>query len=99
MTSLADTYADRMKCHPYGLALYHPASTRVLRPGCVGFFDSLRVWTPIAHLEDSESLTKIGLRFPTQSLTVAKTESIKGWTPKVSTGVTERSCGVDLGAR
>lgn len=98
MASLADTYAERMRVHPYGFALYHPASTRVMRPGCVGFLDSHGVWTPIAHLEDSDSLTKHGLRFPKQSLTVAKTERITGWDPKVSNGVTERSGGIDLGA-
>ena len=99
MASLADTYAERMKCHPFGFALYHPASSRILRPGSVGFFDSLGVWVPVAHLEDSESLSKHGLRFPKTSLTVAKTERIKGWTTKVSTGVTERSGGADLRAR
>ena len=99
MATLADSYAERMKIHPFGFPLYHPASSRILRPGSVGFFNGLGIWTPIAHLEDSESLMKLNLRFPTQSLTVAPTERIKEWTPKVSTGVTERSGGVDLGAR
>ena len=99
MASLADDYVDQMKHHPYGYALYHPVSTRDMRPGSVGFFDSLGVWNPIAHLEDSESLTRSGLRFPTRSLTVARTERIKEWTPKVSANVTETAGGVNLGAR
>lgn len=99
MTTLADVYTERMKCHPFGLALYHPISSRDLKPGSVGFLDSLGHWTPIAHLEESESLSKNGLRFPTHSLTLARTECITGWTPKMGTGSTERSGGVDLGAR
>ena len=99
MASLAYDYAERMKCHPFGFPLYHPESSHILRPGAVGFFDGLGIWTPIAHLEDSESLTKYNLRFPTHSLTVAPTESIKKWTPKVSLGVNQRSAGVGLGAR
>lgn len=99
MPSLADTYVERMKVHPFGFALYHPASSRILRPGAVGFFDSFGAWVPIAHLEDSESLSRHGLRFPKTSLTIAKTERISGWTPKVSTGVSEISGGVTLGAR
>ena len=99
MPSLADTYTERMKVHPFGIGLYHPASSRILRPGAVGFFDSFGNWVPIAHLEDSDSLNKYGLRFPKTSLTVAKTERITGWTPKVSAGVNEVSGGVTLGAR
>ena len=98
MATLSDIYTERMKIHPFGLALYHPVSSRELRPGCVGFFDSLGGWTPIAHLEHSESLAKYGLRFPTQSLTIARTERITGWTPKTGFEVKERSGGVDLGA-
>ena len=98
MATLADIYTERMKCHPFGLALYHPASSRDLRPGCVGFFDSLGHWTPIAHLEQSETLAKYGLRFPTQTLTLARTEHIKYWTPKPGFEVKERSGGLNFEA-
>jgi hypothetical protein len=99
MASLADVYTERMKCHPFGLALYHPVSSRDLKPGSVGFLDSLGYWTPIAHLEESESLSKNGLKLPTHPLTLARTERITGWTPKTGTGSTERSGGVGLGNR
>ena len=88
-----------MTNHPYGHALYHPVSTRDLRPGSVGFFNAMGVWNPIAHLEDSESLTRHGLRFPTQSLTAARPERISKWTPKVSEHVSQKIGGVDLDLR
>ena len=76
MSSLVDTYTKRLAVHPYGHALYHPTSTKELRPGSVGFFNTEGLWNLVAHLEDPESLAKHKLRSPTQSLTAAKLESI-----------------------
>ena len=94
---MADVYTKGLAAHPYGRALYHPASTKELRPGTVGFFNAEGLWNPIAHLEDSESLARHGLRFPTQSLTAAKPERISQWFPKTSRDVKERVGGIDLG--
>ena len=97
MSSLSDIYTSRLAIHPYGHALYHPASNKELRPGSVGFFNAVGLWNPIANLEDSASLAKYGLRSPTQSLTAAKPEQILRWFPKLGKDVKERIGGIDLG--
>ncbi|KAL6717761.1 hypothetical protein ACLMJK_003846 [Lecanora helva] len=97
MSSLSDIYTKSLAVHPYGHALYHPASAKDLRPGSVGFFNAAGLWNPIAQLEDSESLARYGLRFPPQSLTAARPEQISQWCPKTGRNVKERIGGADLG--
>lgn len=98
MASLERVYADQMRHHPYGYALYHPASTTTLRPGSVGFFDGLGFWNPIAHLEDLPSLKKHGLKQPSEALERSPTERIRKWTPRTSSGVSEKLLGFRIGA-
>ena len=98
MASLERVYADQMRHHPYGYALYHPASTTTLRPGSVGFFDGLGFWNPIAHLEDLPSLQKHGLKRPSEVLERCPSERIRKWTPKTSLRVSEKLLGFRIGA-
>ncbi|KAL8822490.1 MAG: hypothetical protein Q9191_006776 [Dirinaria sp. TL-2023a] len=98
MASLERVYADQMRHHPYGYALYHPASTTTLRPGSVGVFDGLGFWNPIAHLEDPTSLQKHGLKPPTEGLERAPSERIRKWSPRTSSGVSEKLLGFRIGA-
>ncbi|KAF4635737.1 hypothetical protein G7Y89_g2355 [Cudoniella acicularis] len=69
---LHDLYASQMVNHPYGYALYKPASTKVLRPGAVGYWNELGEWQPIAWLDDPVSLKKLNLKVPEEELERAR---------------------------
>ena len=98
MSSLERVYVEQMRHHPYGFALFHPASTSALQPGSVGFFDELGFWHSIAHLEDPLSLKRHGLNSPEEALDRSPAEKIKNWTPRTSTKVTQKLLGFRLGA-
>lgn len=82
-------YAAQMKDHSFGLALYHPVSTRVLRPGSVGYWNSDGIWQPVAFLDDSASLKKMRLESPEEGLTRAVFQPITDWDRMYSKYVTE----------
>ena len=88
-----------MKHHPYGYALFHPVSNKVLKPGSVGFLDELGFWNPIANLEDPDSLSRQGPTPPSAPLFRAKSSQIQKWTPKQSLKVKERSGGFSGGVK
>jgi len=75
--------------HPYGLALYKATSTRLLRPGAVGYFNRLGEWAPITQLDDPELLKKDGFKPPEEDLEQAKYKPITNWDRKCSEGVKE----------
>lgn len=85
-------YANQMKHHSYGYALFHPVSNGILKPGSVEYLDEWGFWNPIANLEDPESLSRYGLTSPSAPLSRAKPSQIKRWTPKLSSRVNEVSC-------
>jgi hypothetical protein len=63
--SLLQQYEEQMKeNHPYGMALYKPQSTKVLRPGSVGYWNQLGDWNPIVQLDDPASLQLQSLKAP-----------------------------------
>lgn len=99
MSSLERVYAEQMRHHPYGYALFHPASTSALQPGSVGFFNELGFWNPIAHLEDVPSLAKYGLKEPTEPLERSAPEKIRKWTPRTSSKVSQKLLGFRVGAK
>ena len=99
MGNLSSNYANQMKHHPYGYALFHPVSNRILKPGSVGYLDELGFWNPIANLEDPESLSRHGLTSPSAPLSRAKPSKIKEWTPKLSSQAKEMSYGYTGGMR
>ena len=99
MGNLNSDYANQMKHYPYGYALFHPVSNRILKPGSVEYLDELGFWNLIANLEDPESLSRHGLTSPSAPLSRAKPSQIKQWTPKLSSAVNEVSYGFTGGIR
>lgn len=87
MSSSTDTlnriYALEMRNHPYGYALYQPASTSVLHPGAVGYFDAQGFWSPLADLNDLEGLKALGLKAPKTKLMKAPDQK-SSWGPIAS---------------
>ncbi len=81
--------------HPYGMALYKPLSTKVLRPGSVGYWNDLGDWNPIAQLDSEHSLQLQAFKVPEEELQRAKFQPITEWDRKYSILVTE----TDLSAR
>jgi hypothetical protein len=77
--------------HPYGVPLYKPASTRLMRPGSVGYFNSLGEWAPITQLDDPKSLKSGGLKQPEEELERAEFKPITSWDRKYSEKVEEKS--------
>ncbi|KDR73010.1 hypothetical protein GALMADRAFT_101440 [Galerina marginata CBS 339.88] len=96
-------YAEIMKNHPFGLALYRPLPLSVFSPGSCGYFDDFGSWNPITHLENDVMLTKKGLeKVPEEdALDKAPVDNGITWGPKTSANVKatklELSAGIDPG--
>lgn len=90
MPRLNELYAENMKNHPYGYALYHPTSTRVLYPGCVGYFDGLGHWHPVTHVETAST----PFSRSTQALDLAPQSTLTWSLPLCSSSV--RTCTVGI---
>lgn len=97
--SLNRLYAEQMKHHPQGYALYEPISTALLKPGACGYFDNFGSWNPIAQLDDSESLEQRGFRCPSEELEEAKDRTNIIWGPKCSMGVKAVKLELEAGIR
>lgn len=81
---LDQEYAEIMKNHPFGIALYHPLSRTMFRPGACGYFDSFGSWNPILQLDDPDSLSRLGLRPVQEELQKAPADESIRWGPKTS---------------
>lgn len=46
-SKLNEVYAQGMKQHPYGYALFKPRDSTIIKPGLCGFFDDNSNWTTI----------------------------------------------------
>ncbi|KAE9378286.1 hypothetical protein N431DRAFT_452402 [Stipitochalara longipes BDJ] len=55
------TYAESMKNHPYGYAMYEPESAVLINPGSCGYLTSNGSWTPLFNLKDKAKLASAGL--------------------------------------
>lgn len=75
---LNKVYAEEMRNHPYGYALYQPTSSSIIKPGVVGFFDKTGFWSPLADLNDEEGLKAAGLSPPSSKL-VAAPDQLSTW--------------------
>ncbi len=95
--TLATHYAEQMRHHAYGYAIYEPASSADLRPGSCGYFDESGGWTTIAQLDDVEELKREGFEPPT-SLEAVEDKIKRSWHPKCSAGVaaTELDLGIGI---
>lgn len=40
-------YAEALRHHSFGYALYHPCPNTVLTPGSIGYFDNVGEWIPM----------------------------------------------------
>jgi hypothetical protein len=44
---LHEMYAESLRHHSFGYALYHPCPSTVLTPGSIGYFDNVGEWIPM----------------------------------------------------
>jgi hypothetical protein len=75
--------------HSYGLPLYKPTSTRLMRPGSVGYFNALGDWAPVTKLDTIPADGERGLKPPEEELETARYVPITDWSRKYSQGVSE----------
>ena len=95
MTAKLDqVYADLMKAHPFGIAMYRPLPSSVFSPGSCGYFDNNGSWNLIAHLDNTESLLRKGLEPPAEDLEKAPVDNGITWGPMISSNV--KSTKIDL---
>jgi hypothetical protein len=95
-SSLNTVYANAMKHHPYGYAMYEPESSSILKPGACGYLTASGVWTPLFYLNDADSLARRGFT-PFDGFKPAPL-SRREWGPKTSSHVTSRALGVNARA-
>ncbi|KJA17345.1 hypothetical protein HYPSUDRAFT_46553 [Hypholoma sublateritium FD-334 SS-4] len=88
-------YAETMQNHPFGIALYYPPPTTVLKPGAVGYFDAYGSWNVIADLEDATELARNGFSL-SAGLTKAPADNGIKWGPKTSSST--KATKIDLSA-
>ena len=92
MNSLNLTYANSMRHHPFGYAIYHPVEKTDLKPGSCGYFDRDGVWNPICQIDRPRpSSSAPGSLFTSadEELQKAASQTLH-WGPKYSENVTER---------
>ena len=84
-------YAEIMGNHPFGVALYRPLPTSILRPGSLGYFDEFGSWNLIAHLAELEGPIEVrpnllakGLGKLDHKIDTAPPEDGIKWGPKMS---------------
>ena len=77
-------YAEIMGNHPFGVALYRPLPTSILRPGSLGYFDEFGSWNLIAHLAEGPNLLAKGLGKLDHEIHIAPPEDGIKWGPKMS---------------
>ncbi|KAJ6082737.1 hypothetical protein N7499_007611 [Penicillium canescens] len=79
-------YADQMRSHPYGTALYNPQPHNIFHPGMVGYFDRDGNWNPIIDLSkqpDPTSPTSTTTLKPPPTLPPLATPEHQTWGPKL----------------
>jgi hypothetical protein len=87
-------YANFMKNHPFGTALYTPQPYRLFHPGSVGYFDSNGSWNPIADLSSPEDLAETGYKPVAERLERAPPEKSIQWGPKISSKTKAKKLGL-----
>ncbi|KAF5606432.1 uncharacterized protein FSUBG_6040 [Fusarium subglutinans] len=86
-------YAELMRAHPFGTALYLPIPSSQFQPGFIGYFDATGAWNPIGDLTSSSSLPS-GLS-SIDDTTLKQAPSQKQiWGPKL--GKATRGKAIDL---
>lgn len=83
-------YADAMRHHPFGFALYHPCDKSVIQPGSCGYFNDTGDWNPITMVLDSSSDNDDQSPFVKLEEKLQKEgPQLLRWGPKYSDHVTE----------
>ena len=81
---LDEQYAEIMENHPFGVALYRPLPTSILKPGSLGYFDEFGGWNLIAHLAEGPALHAKGLGKLEDEIDIAPLDDGITWGPKIS---------------
>lgn len=92
--NLATKYMETVKEHPYGYALFRPALSKDLQPGCCGYVDDNGKWNPI--LPDIRTTTDKGFS-ASRPLSAMHPQS-HTWGPKASAGVVHKRIAFEGGA-
>lgn len=89
-------YAELMRAHPFGTALYLPIPSSQFQPGFIGYFDSTGAWNPIGDLTSSSSLPP-GLS-SIDGTTLKRAPSQKQmWGPKLGNETRGRAIDLSVG--
>ncbi|KAF4439050.1 hypothetical protein FACUT_4404 [Fusarium acutatum] len=89
-------YAELMRAHPFGTALYLPIPSSQFQPGFIGYFDSTGAWNPIGNLTSSPSLPS-GLS-SIDGTTLKRAPSQKQiWGPKLGNETRGRAIDLSVG--
>ncbi|CVL06804.1 uncharacterized protein FMAN_11900 [Fusarium mangiferae] len=89
-------YAELMRAHPFGTALYLPIPSSQFEPGFIGYFDSTGAWNPIGNITSSPSLPS-GLS-SIDGTTLKRAPSQKQtWGPKLGNETRGRAIDLSVG--
>ncbi|KAL7953690.1 hypothetical protein V8C34DRAFT_296338 [Trichoderma compactum] len=93
MSSRLDrVYAQLLRDHPYGWALYKKVTTQKLHPGSCGYFDSDGDWQTLIDLTNLHNVADRGWTIPSDEIQGSGDPESMIWGPKNSDSV--RSCHV-----
>jgi hypothetical protein len=95
--ALDKIYAESMRNHPFGYALYQPTSTETAFPGACGFIDRRGTWRMLFNLNDEATVKQLGLLLPKDQLNFAPSNCTIRWGPKHAEHVDERSVDGNAG--
>lgn len=91
-------YAQLMRHHPYGWALYKKITRRDMFPGSCGYFDSEGDWCGIADLNNRQDLAEQGWKMPDNRIGSTQPPQSVKWGPKISGSVKSNQVGGTIGA-
>lgn len=94
---LDKVYAQLLRDHPYGWALYKKVTTQNLRPGICGYFDTDGDWNILVDLTSPDDLVRQGWRAPDDPITRSESPELLVWGPKNSTSVRNHRIGATAG--
>jgi hypothetical protein len=96
-TRLDRVYAQLLRNHPYGWALYKKTTTRDLHPGSCGYFDTDGDWKSLADLTRPDELIRSGWAVPEDPINRHGSSESLVWGPKNSRSVRSHCLGVTAG--
>ncbi|KAF4344802.1 hypothetical protein FBEOM_1232 [Fusarium beomiforme] len=88
-------YAELMRAHPFGTALYLPVPASEFQPGFIGYFDSTGAWNPIGDIT-KPSISVSGLAYIDETALSRAPSQKQIWGPKL--GNETRGRAIDLSA-